>query len=104
MLMSNNLFLLSHCGELNQSGEEMGQMPQEEGLYACLLLVWLRCWTEERKRSVLVDAHFLNEGTGVKLDWSQRYITIEWIKVHSPAAEHILLRAAKFFNLVEVRS
>ncbi|GFR88792.1 spatacsin, partial [Elysia marginata] len=65
VLMSNNMFLLSNCGDLEDqlSSTAQQQLPQEEeGLYAVVLLAWLSWWTDEMKRSVLVDAHFLNNG------------------------------------------
>ncbi|RUS71847.1 hypothetical protein EGW08_020394 [Elysia chlorotica] len=73
VLMSNNMFLLSHCGELDQGNAS--QQQEDEGLYACLLLAWLQSWTDEMKRSVLVDAHFLNKGDSLT---SLRSDSITW--------------------------
>ncbi|GFN75260.1 spatacsin [Plakobranchus ocellatus] len=67
VLLSNSMFLLNHCGELDQvnclpAQFETTEESQQDSLYGCLLLAWLSSWTDEMKQSVLLDSHFLNGG------------------------------------------
>ncbi|XP_005101143.2 spatacsin [Aplysia californica] len=84
VIYAKDVFLLNHCGDLSvSSGVKSAETSTDEMLYLSLPLTWLSQWSDETKKEVQIDAHFLTSSDAYAMLKSDPEATWKYLISHN---------------------